>query len=404
MSSAATCGGLANEPRVQMPYRIGLVSEACGGGIGKHVLDIAEGMATAGHDLLLVYSENRVDHGFKERLDRRAEFGYTAVPIAMRRSPGIRDIRAIEELRRAVRQFGQLDILHGHSSKGGALARLAHWGLARAVVYTPNAWYTMNPELTPFARVVFGGVERALATMTECIIVTSAEERAHACDLGIDPKKMVEIANGVELWDWTDVMNTRCRVRRQYGIADDAVVVGFLGRFVRQKAPDKAVRVIAQLLSLHDDITPIMAGNGDEAERTRAMAKELGVENRIIWLAEVRGRDIIPAFDIFLMTSLYEGFPYALIEALNCGCAAVTTSVGGASACVRNGVNGFVVDGDETSLLVAALERTLEILRNRAQVRHVSRSIAEEFSRERMVKRTLDLYDAVAGETARVRP
>lgn len=384
-----------------MRYRIALVSEACGGGIGKHVLDIAEGVAAAGHELLLVYSPGRVDHGFEERLGRRDEHGYTAVPITMRRSPGIQDIRAITELRRAVRDFGRLDVLHGHSSKGGALARLARWGLARGVVYTPNAWYTMNPELGSVGRAAWGGIERALASVTERIIVTSAEERAHARDLGIDPAKLVEIANGIQLWDWSEIENARQRVRRQYGISDDSIVVGFLGRLVKQKAPDMAVRVIAELLRYRDDVTPIIAGDGDEADLTHAVARELGVETRIIWLTKVMGRDVIPAFDIFLMTSLYEGFPYALIEALNCGCAAVATSVGGARACVRDGVNGFVVDVGATSSLVSALLQAIELQKDRGRVRKISRSIAEEFSCETMVRRTLGVYETVAGGPGR---
>ena len=379
-----------------MPYRIALVCEACGGGIGKHVLDIAEGIAASDHDVLLAYSPSRVDHGFQERLDRRGEYGYTAVPIRMGRAPGVQDIRAVVELRRAIRAFGGLDILHGHSSKGGALARLTRWGITRAVVYTPNAWYTMNPELGSLGRTAYGAIERTLAAVTERIIVTSAEEREHACELGIAPDKLVEIANGIQLWDWSEVEDTRRRVRQRYGIAEDAIVVGFLGRLVRQKAPDLAVRVFAELRRHRDDIVVIMAGDGEEAERTRALARELGVDSHIVWLTGVRGREIIPAFDIFLMTSLYEGFPYALIEALNCGCAAVTTSVGGARACVQDGVNGYVIDDGTTSSLVAALLKVVDTMEDRTLIQESSRRIAEGFSCERMVEHTLGVYETVA--------
>lgn len=365
-------------------------------GLGKHVLDIAEGIAGLGHDILLLYSQSRVDHGFQERLDRRTEYGYTAVPIHMNRQPGFEDARAVVELRRAVRGFGNLDVLHGHSSKGGALARIARWGITRGVVYTPNAWYTMNPELGPLGRFTYGLIERVLAVMTERIIVTSAEEHEHARWLGISQRKLVEIANGIHLWSWSAITDTRCRVRQQYGIADEAIVVGFLGRLVRQKAPDLAVRVFAELRRQRDDIVIIMAGDGPGSGRTRALAHELGVDSDIIWVSGVQGHEIIPAFDIFLMTSLYEGFPYALIEALNCGCAAVTTRVGGARACVHEGVNGYVIDDHTTGSLVAALLRVIEMMAKRTEIRKTARRIAEDFSCETMVERTLSVYERVA--------
>lgn len=375
-------------------YRIGLVSEACGGGIGKHVLDLAEGLAALGHGVLLLYSPSRPDHGFQERIERSRDHGYTAVPIDMVREPGLADLRALWALRRSIREYGRLDILHGHSSKGGALARMARRGLARAVVYTPNAWYTMNPELGSLARLAYGTIERSLAHLTERIIVTSRAEYEHACALGITSRKLVEIPNGIQPWPWSLVTEARRAIRNRLGIAEQAIVVGFLGRLVRQKAPDLAVRVFAELRRERKDLVLIMAGNGEEAERTRALARQLAVDSQIVWISSALGHEIIPAFDIFLMTSRYEGFPYTLLEALNCGCAIVTTPVGGAHACVRDGVNGYVVDDTTASSLAAATIRLADMMGGREEMRAAARTIVEEFSCERMVQRTLEVYRA----------
>jgi glycosyltransferase involved in cell wall biosynthesis len=104
------------------------------------------------------------------------------------------------------------------------------------------------------------------------------------------------------------------------------------------------------------------------------------------------GAEVIPAFDLFLMTSRYEGFPYVLLEALAAGCAIVTTRVGGVADCVVDGVNGSVIDTlDPDAIARAALTIVSDpdlLLRMRAE----ARTRAALFSIDRMLDRTAELY------------
>jgi glycosyltransferase involved in cell wall biosynthesis len=374
------------------PIRVVLAAEPTGGGVIRHVLDLAEGLPRRGFRVLLVHARRGLDHTFAERLERRADFGYESASVEVKRAPGRHDVAAALELRRVIRRFGGADVLHGHSSKAGALARLGRWSRARRVVYTPHAWYTQNPELGAASRGAYRLIERALATVTDRIISVSRDEAEHAVALGIGRRKLVLIENGIETWTPDHVARARAATRARLGIAADDVVVGFLGRLAPQKAPDVALRVFRRLLDERPATRVVLAGDGPEAEQVRALIGELGLADRVLVLPAANGPEVIPAFDVFLMTSRYEGFPYVLLEALAAGCAIVTTRVGGVADCVVDGVNGSVVDSLDPEPIARAALAIVNDSARLAGMRERARERASLFSIDRMLDRTADLY------------
>jgi glycosyltransferase involved in cell wall biosynthesis len=374
------------------PIRIVLAAEPSGGGVIRHVLDLAEGLPRRGFRVLLVHARRGIDASFAERFGRRREFGYESASVELQRAPGGHDVAATVELRKVIRDFGGADVLHGHSSKAGALARLGRWFHARRVVYTPHAWYTQNPELGAASRGAYQLIERALATVTDRIISVSRDEAEHAVALGIGRRKLVLIENGIEAWTPERVARARAATRARLGIAAEDVVVGFLGRLAPQKAPDVALHVFRRILDERPGTRVVLAGDGPDSARVHALLGELGLADRVIMLPDANGPDVIPAFDVFLMTSRYEGFPYVLLEALAAGCAIVTTRVGGVADCVVDGVNGSVVDALEPEPIARAALAIVSdsdlLLRMRAE----ARARAALFSIDRMLDRTADLY------------
>jgi glycosyltransferase involved in cell wall biosynthesis len=188
------------------------------------------------------------------------------------------------------------------------------------------------------------------------------------------------------------ISEMRQRSRLQLGIPETGTVVGFLGRLAPQKAPDLAVRVFGAIRERHPDLVCVLAGDGPERGRTEAVARDIGIQDSIIWVPHATGKELIPAFDVFLMTSRYEGFPYTLVEALNSGCAIVTTDIGGARTCVRDQVNGYIVERQEPEALAAAVMRAVGSRQKCAEMQQASRRMAAGFSRERMAERTLAVY------------
>ena len=374
------------------PMRIVLAAEPTGGGVMRHVLDLAEGLPRRGFRVLLVHAKRGIDAAFAGRIERQKEFGYETAMLDLQRAPGGHDFAATMALRRVIRAFGGADVLHGHSSKAGALARLGRWSHARRVVYTPHAWYTQNPELGNSSRRAYQFIERALATVTDRIISVSRDEAEHAVALGIGRRKLVLIENGIESWTPEQVAQNRAATRARLGIGADDVVVGFLGRLAPQKAPDVALRAFRQILDGRPATRIVLAGDGPEGARLRALMSELGLGDRIVQFPVANGPDVIPAFDLFLMTSRYEGFPYVLLEALAAGCAIVTTRVGGVVDCVLDGENGAVVDDVDPDPIARAVLAIVNDPDTLNRMRAESRARAALFSIDRMLDRTAELY------------
>src|SRR5262249_860078 len=123
--------------------RVALVTEVADTGLGLFLESLAQGLAARGHEVHLLFFGKRADPNILARLRQK---GVTLKNIAMDRRPGLADVASAWRLRDYLVQHGPFDILHGHSSKGGAIARLAGIGLGAAKLYTPHAFYTLAPD------------------------------------------------------------------------------------------------------------------------------------------------------------------------------------------------------------------------------------------------------------------
>ena len=308
------------------PLRICHVIEACGAGVGRHVVDLTAGQL-AWHDVTLIYSPLRAETGFLSEISDLSNL--KAIPLHLRRAPHPMDLFALRSLRRVLKREGPFDVVHGHSSKGGALSRLAALGTNSIKVYTPHAFFTADPTLRATERALFAAAERLLSRAGDRIICVSPEEYAHALSLGIDRSTLVCIPNGRS----AKTLVRREQARAALGLPPEAIVVGFIGRLVRQKAPDRLIQAFLKIQSIPGSILAIVGDGPLGAELRSTFGGHAGFE-RIIWTGHRKGDEIISAFDILAVPSRYEGFPYVYLEALAAGLPIVTMEVGGARSVV----------------------------------------------------------------------
>ncbi|WP_147179388.1 MULTISPECIES: glycosyltransferase family 4 protein [Alphaproteobacteria] len=373
----------ANESQL----RILEVLEPSGGGSGRHFIDLCQGLKARGHSVVAVYSPVRAEERFVRELAALNLGNVIALP--MLRAVGPKDLGAWITLSRVIHDQGPFDIIHGHSSKAGALTRLRLPGPHVPRIYTPHAFRTMDPNLSSKGRILFGAIEGFLGRfLTDRLICVSQNEYDHALSLGIPARKLEVVVNGVPAMP----TGQRSAIRDRFGLPQDALVFGFIGRLSAQKAPERLISAFATIAREMPQAHLLIIGSGELETDVRQQIGAAGIADRVVIDADLPGAEALQAFDALVMTSRYEAMSYVMLEAATAGLPLILTDVGGTSNVLDHEVNGIVVpNADDTAPLAAAMRR-LGDGPTRARFADAARQRSGRYSVDTMVEQTLDIY------------
>jgi glycosyltransferase involved in cell wall biosynthesis len=382
------------------------VMEATIGGTKRHLLELARGLRAAGWEAEVACPRVRDaafgDVSFWEDL---AAGGVPAHEVAMeRRLLSATNARAVGALATLIRR-GRFDIVHAHSSIAGALARPAARLAGRAgrrprTVYTPHGFAFLTPGSAARRRLLLTA-ERALGRITDRLIAVSPTEAEHAVAWGVVPLRKVEtIPNGVDLSRPTGP-EERGAIRRREGW-DGAPVVGTVARMTPQKDPETWLAVASRLAAARPDVRFVWVWGGEQEQHVRRRAREMGLEGRLEFAGyREDARQLLGAFDVFLLTSRFEGLPYTPIEALASGTPVVATDVVGTRDVVRHGETGLLAPPGDVDALAGRVARLLEDGELAGRLAGAGREdVRNRFSLQAMVARTAALYESLRSGAA----
>lgn len=378
--------------------RVLLVTEAAAKGTGRHVLDLAEGLIARGCEVHVLYSPVRMDEIFKKRLWSMQGLVHVALP--MRRSIHYSDVAAVTATRRYLREFGPFDIIHGHSSKGGAVARLAAIGSGVPALYTPHALIMMTPDLPMFSRFFYSSIEFVLAKVSTRIIAVSLAEARLAAKAGLGESRVVTIPNGVG----PPELSPRDQARNTCGATDNEIVIGSVGRLVENKGCDVLVQAFAVALRTVPQLRVVFVGDGPCKATVADLSSALGIADKVVLLGEIDARKVFAGFDIFAISSRMEAMPYVVLEAMAAGLPIVATISSGVETLVEDECNGKVLPMDDHQAFGAALAR---LAGNPALMSEMSRDSLKRvipLTSERMIDRIHELYRTCVRPDAGAQP
>jgi glycosyltransferase involved in cell wall biosynthesis len=264
------------------------------------------------------------------------------------------DPRIVTDLVRLARER-RARILHVHGYAAADFGRLAARTVgARLVLHEHFA----DPRMPAYQALA----DRLLRGRTDGAIAVSRSTREFLVRERFVPEERVRLIwNGAPLDEFAPVPRERAlRVRRELGLADEALVVGTIGRLNAQKGHRFLIDAAARVLPGEPRARVLIAGDGDLMGELRQQAAALGLADRVVFAghrADVP--DLLGALDVFCISSLYEGTPLALFEAMASGKAIVSTSVDGCREVLEEGITAVLVPPADAVALASGLARVL---------------------------------------------
>ncbi len=359
------------------------------GGTERHLLDLLAGID--GFEHTVVAPRLHLGESTDAAIARARALGAIAEVVDMRRSPSPTNAGALRTLRALIGR-ARPDVIHGHSSVGGAFARLAALGSARPVVYTPNGIMR-----TPWTL----AVERLLARRTDRFIAVSESEASFALKRGLtDETRLAVIPNGIDPEPPPRLSPT---LRSRLGVPAQAQLVGSLGRLAWQKAPEVYVGVCARIAAAVPDSHFLLIGEGPAERRVSRKVSRAGLDDRFHRLASLPdAASAMPDLDLYVMTSRFEGFPYTVLEAMRAGIPVVATAADGTRDAVVDQVTGLLAPIDDQR---AVAEAAIDLLRDRGRREALGAAgrerVVERFNVGAMVAATATVYRSLIDSSPR---
>lgn len=292
--------------------------------------------------MLCAYMHPPDDSGFTE-LQRRADFCQAALLAIVDRGPW--DWHVPFELLQICRRE-RVHIWHGHDYKSNALGLLLARFWPMRLVTTVHGWVKATRR-TP----IYYGIDRLCLRYYERVICVSADLCQRCLESGVPTERCIVLENGIDTVEY-------CRrhsiedAKRALGLSSERLLVGAVGRLSDEKGFDLLIRAVAHLLQEGLDLALWIVGEGDQRPRLQDLIVRLGLRERVRLLGYQSDTiRFYEAMDVFALSSLREGLPNVLLEALAMETPVVATRVAGIPQLIKHGTDGLLVlPGSEQEL------------------------------------------------------
>lgn len=249
------------------------------------------------------------------------------------------DLAVLLQLVRLIRRE-RFSVVHTHSTKGGLLGRLAAWLCRTPVIVHTIHGFSTHDFMSVGRRNAYLAIERAVRPITDAFLAVAPAVAHEAVEKRLAPPGGVSVVpSAVELDDIP--VGADPRTRLELGIPADAALVGTVGRLDHQKAPLDFIHMAALVAKAHPGTRFVMVGDGPLVDAARDEARRLGVNVTLTGFRPDAAR-VAAGFDVFVISSHYEGLGRALTEALASARPVAATAVNGVVDIIEHGSTGLL--------------------------------------------------------------
>ena len=317
--------------------------------------------------------------------------------------PGNDLLRICRELKRFILD-GDYDLIHCHGARGNLMGALLRRTTHLPVVSTVHSDPRLDYLGRPLARMTYGVINGWALKRLDYRIGVSDAMTDLLISRGFDPNHLFTIYNGLDFTPRTPILDRQAYLS-SLGVSwgKDCVIAGVAARLNPVKDISTLIRGFAMAHATCPYLRLLIAGDGEEESKLRALAAELGVSEEVCFAGWVTDTDsFYNALDINTLTSLSETFPYALTDGARAGLPTVASRVGGVPYLIEHGVNGFLFPpGDAQSLAKHLATMAQDPLLREHMGQRLREKGQNQFSLESTLERQLDIYRSILRRQAR---
>lgn len=370
-----------------------LITHSEHGGAQAYVLDLARELKAKGHQVTIAAGMD--PHGWL--FDRAQKYGISTVFLQHARQAVSlsHDLISLFEIKKLIRTL-RPDVIHLNSSKIGFIGSLAA-RLARTrsrIIYTAHGFVFHEPGTF---RSWYGKfLERVSSRWKDAIICVSEFDRQAALKERIIPRHtdhLTTIHHGINANQLSFL--SREEARRVLQLPSEAFIIGTVANLY----PTKGLHILIEATRLlmadghAHHLHCVIIGEGPEHSLLETTAHHLSLDSVVHLLgAHHDASRYLKAFDLFVLSSLKEGFPYVLLEALAAGLPIIATRVGGIPEIIEHEKNGILVDPGDAQQLANAISRLINDQPLHKSLAHAALQQSTRFARERMLNETFATY------------
>lgn len=352
------------------------------GGAERVALDLAFEQKKLGHEVVAI-SLDETEGGPLASEFAAAEIVVHCVP----KRPGL-DWTLPPRVARCLKELS-VEVVHTHNTQPLVYAAAAGRLSRLAVIHSKHGEGHLVSKAGQFLRRLGAPFVHSFVAVSEATADHARAQWAYPL-----PSRIKVIPNGIRMDRHRPDASARLEIRRELGIAQDAWVVGTIGRVDDNKNQCSLVRAMSPLLGPMSHL--VVVGEGESMPKLRAAATATKHADSVHLLGRRSDANrVLAAMDVFALSSLSEGLPLVILEAMATGVALVSTAVGGIPKVIEHGVTGFLVAADNDEALreqLAALAADHEMA-SRAGAAARAR-VLQGYSAERMAGEYLALYRA----------
>jgi glycosyltransferase involved in cell wall biosynthesis len=346
---------------IHTPKILYVITQGAWGGAQRYVFDLATHLADD-FDITVAVGETNGGKDLQEKIkDRGSRIKVIQLKHLVRKISPTHDLLAIFELKKLYKKL-QPDIIHLNSSKAGILGVLAKFKIRNSkfeIIYTVHGW-VFNEPLSTIKKHIYLFLERWTAHMKDTFIILSDQDRHTAKQIvHIDEKKLKTIPLGIPDISFLSKEKARAYITQKAKINTDGLIIGTIANLYKTKGLDVLIKAIVQKKETLGDSAFVIIGEGPQRSQLESLIAKHHLSNtHLIGTIEDAAR-FLPAFDLFILPSRKEGFPYTLLEAVQANIPWIATRVGGNEEIASHDHTGIIIPPEDSLQLAEVIQKAL---------------------------------------------